>query len=276
MPEDTKRFAFGRNWARYQSLLTEERILAAEESLRKLLLLRSLEGKSFLDIGSGSGLFSLAARRLGATVYSFDFDKDSVACTLALREKYFPGDDGWQIDQGSILESDYIESLPKMDIVYSWGVLHHTGDMWTALDLAAKPLRQDGLLAIAIYNDQGIKSTIWKKIKAFYCSGSFGKRVCQLVFLPLFFFARILIDLSELKNPLKSFREYDKDGRGMAILTDWLDWLGGYPFEVASPEEIVDFYRDSGFALIKLRTVGGKHGCNEYLLQRVDIDRHSR
>ncbi len=276
MTEDTRRFAFGRNWARYQSLLTEERIKTAEDSLLDLLLLRSLEGKSFLDIGSGSGLFSLAARRLGAKVYSFDFDPDSVACTKALRDKFFPDDDSWQIAQGSILERDYISSLPKMDIVYSWGVLHHTGDMWTALDLAAHPLGKDALLAIAIYNDQGIKSRIWKRIKALYCSGFVPKALCQLFFLPLFAVARVLIDLSELKNPIKSFREYDKDGRGMAVLTDWLDWLGGYPFEVATPEEIVDFYRDLGFAVVKLRTVGGKHGCNEYLLRKVDNDRHSR
>ena len=99
-----------------------------------MLEMDDLTGKTFLDIGSGSGLFSLAARRLGAKVHSFDFDSNSYGCTMELRKRYFDGDGNWKVEQGSALDRNYIESLGKFDIVYSWGVLHHTGAMWTALE----------------------------------------------------------------------------------------------------------------------------------------------
>lgn len=75
------RFEFGKNWARYLELLDDECIAIAEQGLKDMLGINTLEGKRFLNIGSGSGLFSLAARNLGATVHSFDFDPDSVRCT---------------------------------------------------------------------------------------------------------------------------------------------------------------------------------------------------
>src|SRR5438874_10370928 len=131
-----ERFEFGRNWSAFLVVLDEERIAKAEDSLREMLEMDSLEGKTFLDIGSGSGLFSLAARRLGAKVHSFDFDSNSFACTQELRNRYFAGDPDWSVEQGSALDADYVASVGKFDIVYSWGVLHHTGRMWRALENA--------------------------------------------------------------------------------------------------------------------------------------------
>src|SRR2546426_1571009 len=128
------RFAFGENWARFLALLDDQRIRDAEESLQSKLEVENLAGKSFLDIGSGSGLFSLAARRLGARVHSFDYDPQSVACTAELRRRYFPGDERWTIEGASVLDAAYLASLGPFDVVYSWGVLHHTGHMWQALE----------------------------------------------------------------------------------------------------------------------------------------------
>ena len=98
-----ERFTFGDNWSRFLSVLDERRIDEAVVSLKEKLEVDTLVGKTFLDIGSGSGLFSLAARKLGARVHSFDFDPQSVACTTELRRRYFPEDDGWRIEEASAL-----------------------------------------------------------------------------------------------------------------------------------------------------------------------------
>src|SRR5438128_7073825 len=119
-----ERFEFGRNWSRFLATLADTRIADAEDSLRKMLETEDLRGKRFLDIGSGSGLFSLAARRLGARVHSFDYDPRSVACTSELKRRYFNGDDRWKVEEGSALDAVYVKSLGTFDVVYSWGVLH--------------------------------------------------------------------------------------------------------------------------------------------------------
>ncbi len=165
---ESERFEFGKNWSRFLKVLNEERIKEAEDSLKKMLNVENLQGKKFLDIGSGSGLFSLAARRLGAQVYSFDFDPQSVACATQLKRRFFADDNSWTIEEGSALDADYVRSLGKFDIVYSWGVLHHTGQMWKALDNAQLPVVPSGKLFIAIYNDTGGQSERWKWIKKTY------------------------------------------------------------------------------------------------------------
>lgn len=261
-----KRYPFGKNWRRFLGVLSDDRIQEAERSLREMLGAESLEGKRLLDIGSGSGLFSLAARRLGASVHSFDFDPDSVACTKELKRRYYAGDPQWKVEKGSVLDIDYVRSLGEFDIVYSWGVLHHTGDMWEALECARVPVRRGGLLFIAIYNDQGYRSTIWKWIKRRYCSGFSGRLFATVLVVPYFVFAGLILDVLRLKNPLVRYTEYKRQ-RGMSIYHDWFDWLGGYPFEVARPEQILDFFRLRGYELIKLKTTNG-WGNNEFVLER--------
>ena len=122
-----ERFEFGKNWTRFLKGLGDERIAIAQRSLVDFLGEERLDGKTFLDVGSGSGLFSLAARRLGANVRSFDFDPSSVACTRELKRRYFPNDPYWIVEEESILDRGFIDQLGTYDIVYSWGVLHHTG-----------------------------------------------------------------------------------------------------------------------------------------------------
>ena len=265
-----ERFEFGKNWSAFLSVLHEERIAKAKESLKEMLEYEDLTGKTFLDIGSGSGLFSLAARRLGAKVHSFDFDSNSFACTQELRNRYFPNDPDWRVEQGSALDSDYVASLGKFDIVYSWGVLHHTGEMWRALENAVIPTTVGGKLFIAIYNDTGSQAKRWHSIKKTYC------RLPRLMKTP---FAIAVILPEEGKsllrslvtfkpmNYIRSWTQY-KNGRGMNRWYDIIDWVGGYPYEVATVDEIFEFYKERGFSLTNVKTGRVGLGCNEFVFER--------
>ena len=255
-----QRFEFGKNWQAFLSILNDERISIAENSLREMLDVKDLNNKSFLDVGSGSGLFSLAARKLGATVTSLDFDPASVACTCELRTRYFPNDSAWSIHEGSVLNNGFLRSLGRYDIVYSWGVLHHTGRMWDALENVAHLVKQDGVLFLAIYNDEGLKSKCWWKVKKWYCSGVMGKAIVLSIFIP-YFFSRVLLASVLRKENL--FAIHTKK-RGMSVVRDWFDWLGGFPFEVARADEIFNFYRNRGFVLRNLKTTSGI-GNNQFV-----------
>lgn len=54
----------------------------------------------------------------------------------------------------------------------------------------------------------------------------------------------------------------------MSAFHDVIDWVGGFPFEVASPQSIFDFYASRGMSLVGMNLVGRGHGCNEFTFQK--------
>ena len=258
-----RRFPFGKNWAAFLKNVDQAMIDRAKASLLEILEPGDLDGKRFIDVGSGSGLFSLAARLLGARVWSLDLDPRCVRCAGELKTRYLPDDD-WEIDQRSALDPRLADELGRFDVVYSWGVLHHTGRMWDALENVARLVADGGLLFVAIYNDQGRASVRWRTVKRLHTR--LPRPLRPLVLWPAL--VRVwgpttLRDLIRGK-PFHTWRNYGRTSRGMRPWTDLVDWVGGYPFEVAKPEEVCDFCRARNLELRRLKTCGGGRGCNQF------------
>ena len=270
MSDDT-RYEFGSNWRSYvEKALNERRVAHAVSSLKSFLEVEDLRGTAFLDIGCGSGLFSLAAHLLGAErVESFDFDADSVSTALELKARFAVPDQRWSVRRGSVLDPDFMSSVASADVVYSWGVLHHTGRMWDAIDSAATKVLPGGRFAISIYNRVDRfpdSSKMWWHLKRTYTRSPVAvRRLMEGVYIGNFILTRLLT----LRNPMRPI--FDREGagrRGMDFLHDVRDWLGGFPYEYATSGEVFGHVRrTTGFELAKLVNWEG-NACNELLFRR--------
>jgi 2-polyprenyl-3-methyl-5-hydroxy-6-metoxy-1,4-benzoquinol methylase len=241
----SRRFAVGRNWRRYvDGFLDDEKFARAQAQTSAFLRLGNLNGKRFLDIGCGSGLFSFVAHRMGAAeIISVDVDPDSMVATSRVFERA-GSPPNWHIMQGSILDREFLAGLPRADVVYAWGVLHHTGAMWDALRNAAELIQPGGLLHLAIYNKQEYEtmrswrgSYHWLRIKKIYNTGG---PVVRLVLETWYKGKDIVRMLIRLKNPLAEIWRYSSR-RGMRWSVDTTDWLGGLPYEFVGVDEVFNF-----------------------------------
>jgi len=262
------RFAFGKNWTSFVAGLDETRIVEAERSLRCLLGRERLDGLGFLDIGSGSGLSSLAARRLGAAVRSFDYDRQCVECTKALRDQFLRGDAKWLIEQGSILDDEYVVQLGRFEIVYSWGVLHHTGAMLKAIKNASQLVAPGGMLVFALYRSTRL-CWFWTVEKRWYCRASpRAQKIARSLYVAL---VRLVFAL--IGRDFRAYVSNYRSNRGMDYFHDVHDWLGGYPYESISPTQVGQELAHLGFAHVRSKVKPYSlglfgSGCDEYVYAR--------
>jgi 2-polyprenyl-3-methyl-5-hydroxy-6-metoxy-1,4-benzoquinol methylase len=275
--EEATRFPFGANWQDYLQSASEQSYAFARQDIEIWLGPDTVRGKKVLDIGSGSGIHSFAFHMLGAAlVVSFDYDENSVAATRSLWQAACEPTN-WIVAQGSVLSSDFLSQISngkKFDIVYSWGVLHHTGAMWHALANTCELVCNGGLLWIALY----AKGARYKEILAMKEKYNHGSRMTKRI-MEYRHIARLIIgrtkcflsDLArarfhQLQSPLAWNR---RKARGMDVYHDIVDWLGGLPYEEASIAEVIAFTRHRRFILEKIQPSpeGGNH---IFLLSRWD------
>jgi SAM-dependent methyltransferase len=263
-------FSFGKNWQRFLETLNSEKRDEAKKSLRYFLgETFQFSNKRVVDIGSGSGLFSWAFHDFGVrSVDSVDIDDFSIACTQELRRQ--AGEpENWKVHKISALDEQKIGSLGTFELVYSWGVLHHTGDMWRAITNTLPLVASDGFFYIALYNKnekawlEGT-SEFWLKAKVFYNQqGGFVKSVLERVYATYLCLGLLANGI----NPWSYVKGY-KSARGMDFMTDVRDWLGGHPYEYASVKEVEDFFVKMGYEMVNVKEVRSI-GCNEFLFKKV-------
>lgn len=266
--EAEARFRFGENWTDYLRHIDTEAIEEAERGLLALIPAERLKGATFLDIGCGSGIHALAAHRLGARVTAIDIDPDSVAATSKLLQQHGV--------QGDVRHQSVFEASGKFDIVYSWGVLHHTGAMWKAIKHAAALVKPGGLFTIAIYQQTPLCG-FWRNEKKFY---SKSPKLVQRMIRGLYVTYSCALHVYFGTNPIRFIRGY-KSRRGMNYFTDIHDWLGGYPYESADPDELVSFVARLGFSPVVKRPLPKSKGiraagCGEFTFERRKVAQTSR
>jgi SAM-dependent methyltransferase len=250
-------FSFGKNWRSFVDTVTEDSISGAMKDIEDWLGPDAIAGKSVLDIGSGSGIHSLCFHLLGAKeLLSVDVDPHSVESTQLMRRKA-GNPANWRVTQGSILDKNFVGNLLKHDIVYSWGVLHHTGAMWDAIDNTCSLVANNGLLLIAIYV-KGAKYQQDLRLKQSYNRASgLGKRLIEWTEILKIMRTR----WRSGQNPLKWNQRV---ARGMDVYHDLIDWLGGLPYEVATKDEIITFCVKRGFSVERFTDY--QEGMNNWYL----------
>jgi SAM-dependent methyltransferase len=255
------KFSFGKNWLSYsRDSLDQGKITSARDAFKSLTRGIDLRGARFLDIGFGQGLALFLATEAGADVYGIDADPVCADAVEATRQ-FFPLATVPKIKIASILDDAFVRSelaVGDFDVVHSWGVMHHTGDMVKALRNAATLVKPGGFLILSIYNRHWT-SPFWRAVKwGFNHFPHFMQEGLIFALYPLFYFrARAL-----------SGSDGSLSARGMDIRHDMRDWLGGYPYEYASAPEVARALAQLGFIMLRCEPTRGFTGCNEFVFRK--------
>ena len=258
-----KRFTFGKNWSKFvDSQFNPERLEGSIRVFQDFTSLQVLSSKTFIDVGCGSGLHSLAAHKMGAKkITSFDFDPKAVDATAKL--KTMAGSpSNWAINQGSVLDLDFVSSLGKFDFVYSWGVFHHTGSVWEAIKNTSTLVASEGQMYFALYsldvqpNAEYCLKTKEKEVRSSY----FRKMVMEQSYLYTYYYSS-----SILQRIIGLFKGESGRIRGMELMTDVRDWLGGWPMEFVLDDEVVSFVDKLGYQITNIKK---GEACTEFLFKK--------
>ena len=266
-----KRYKFGSNWKEFiennlNNISIKQAIISTKQVLEESKI--DLKNKTVIDIGCGSGLFSLVALELGAKfVLSFDYDPDSVSCTKKLLNSRNFDSTRYKCLEGSILDDSFIDNLGKYDLVYSWGVLHHTGKLDKALENSSKLVKKDGLIFISLYQ-KSISDFFWIIEKKIF---NLSSKSTQINILRIYISIIKIAYFLKGKSLKKIIQNYSNN-RGMNFYNDAYDWLGGYPYQSIDTKECIKFYSNLGFVniLLKKRSqyFSFSSGCNEYVFKK--------
>ncbi len=265
---DKMQFDFGKNWKEFsEKALSQEKVEQARSDFRALMGDINVRDATFLDIGFGQGLTLLIAAEMGAKSVGCEINPISSQVLDFNRERFFPlGNAAIPVVIGSVLDPKVIGDLKQIDflsgksydIVHSWGVLHHTGKMWDAIRVSSGLVRPGGHLIISIYNRHWTNG-IWRMIKWFYNkSPKIIQKLLVYSSVPVIYVAKFLVTG---KNPTKS-------KRGMDFYFDIIDWLGGYPYEYATKNEVIGFVQKRGFKCLRCVPANVPTGCNEFIFQK--------
>lgn len=257
-------FDFGQNWKEFsENALDPARYAQAQSHFSELMHGVPTAGKSFLDIGFGQGLSLLCAAKAGARIHGLDINPKCREVFLGNAKKLEACAPEARIAVGSVLDAEALATVSAwapdgFEIVHSWGVLHHTGSMWQAIKNAVSLVRPQGYFVLAIYNRHWT-SRAWQAIKRVYVTSPAPFRVLlNWVFVPVIYVAKFAVTR---RNPLKT-------KRGMNFYYDVVDWVGGYPYEYASREEVERFVAKLGCSLERFEPATVPTGCNEFVFHR--------
>ena len=263
----TTHFSFGRNWASYAGIIDDARLAEAERGLVHLFGGEGLAGKSFLDLGCGSGLHAVAAVRLGASrIVAVDIDSVAVDTARTVLRQHAPQISS-DVRRLSVFDLEP-ETFGRFDVVYSWGVLHHTGAMHEALLRAAQMVAPGGRFAFALYHRTRMCG-FWRREKRWYAAASpRAQRAARAVYTAL-----LRLRFALTGGDFRAYVANYQRGRGMDFAHDVHDWMGGYPYESISATEVEVLMRRLGFTHVRSfvtpLTIGlFGSGCDEYVYRQ--------